>query len=268
MRFAKECFGEFLGTFILVFIGCGTVALDVVYGTFNSLAIVALLWGVGVALAIFLTRSYSSSHLNPAVSIAMVITLDLPLRKLFPYIAFQFIGAYFAGSLLLFIFNDALLAFESKQGLFRGELGSHQSAVMFGEYFQNQTFSNKISHFEAYLAEAFGTFLLLAAIYLIAKNKRLHRHTQPLFIGAALSLIIYFIAPYTQAGLNPARDFGPRLVAYFGGWGTFAFPPIPFSFFTVYILAPITGAGVAAVSTLLLQNYSLIKLVKSKNGDF
>lgn len=267
MKLIKECLGEFIGTYLLVLIGCGTVALDVVYGTFGSLAIIALLWGIGVALAIYSTRGYSSSHLNPAVSIAMVISRDLPIKKLLPFIAFQFLGAYLAGSTLLLLFDDALLSFESNQGILRGEIGSHQSAVMFGEFFQNQSISNAFPHLGAFLAEALGTFLLLAAIYTVVKSKKLHRHAQPLFIGAALSVIIYFIAPYTQAGLNPARDFGPRLVAFFGGWGNFAFPTIPYSFFTVYILAPIVGAGIAAFCTVLLSNGYLSKSIETKNGN-
>jgi glycerol uptake facilitator len=65
----------------------------------------------------------------------------------------------------------------------------------------------------------------------------------PVFIGLAVAVLISVIAPLTQACFNPARDFGPRLVAYFGGWGKVAIPgPQGMGFATVYILAPITGA--------------------------
>ena len=68
----------------------------------------------------------------------------------------------------------------------------------------------------------------------------------PLFIGLTVSIIIAVVAPLTQAGLNPARDFGPRLFAYFAGWGSVAIPGPRGGFFTVYILSPFLGAVVGA----------------------
>jgi glycerol uptake facilitator protein len=70
---------------------------------------------------------------------------------------------------------------------------------------------------------------------------------QPLFIGLTVSSIIFFVSPLTQACLNPARDFGPRLVAYLAGWGSAALPDAVGGWFWVYILAPILGAIVAAL---------------------
>ena len=63
----------------------------------------------------------------------------------------------------------------------------------------------------------------------------------PLFIGFTLSSIICLIAPLTQAGLNPARDFAPRIVAMLAGWGSAAFPDSSGGFFWVYMLAPVLG---------------------------
>jgi glycerol uptake facilitator protein len=65
----------------------------------------------------------------------------------------------------------------------------------------------------------------------------------PLFIGLTISMLISVIAPLTQAGFNPARDFGPRLFAFFAGWGKEAIPgPNGIGFLTVYILAPCCGS--------------------------
>lgn len=61
-----------------------------------------------------------------------------------------------------------------------------------------------------------------------------------------MASIIALLAPLTQAGLNPARDFGPRLVAWWAGWGAAAFPDRNGGFFWVYILAPVVGAAIAA----------------------
>ncbi len=69
----------------------------------------------------------------------------------------------------------------------------------------------------------------------------------PLFIGLTVTSVICLIAPLTMAGLNPARDFGPRMVAWIFGWGKAAFPDQMGGFFFVYMLAPIVGGSLAAL---------------------
>ncbi len=73
MKYARDFVGEFIGTFILVFFGCGSVAVTVLFSAHVGLFQVAIVWGIGVALAIYATRHLSCAHLNPAVSIAMVV---------------------------------------------------------------------------------------------------------------------------------------------------------------------------------------------------
>ncbi len=69
----------------------------------------------------------------------------------------------------------------------------------------------------------------------------------PVFIGGTVTVIISVLAPLTQAGLNPARDFGPRLVAYFAGWNSVAIPGPHGGFFVVYIAAPLLAGAAAAL---------------------
>ena len=246
MKSNKEYLGEFLGTFILVLTGCGSVAVAVLYYPLE-LWQVAVVWGLGVALAIYVTKHICPAHLNPAVSIAMFINGNLKLKKLAPYILFQLIGAALAGATLLFFINTDLTAFELLNGITRGDTTSYHSAVMFGEFYPNPGYEDtlQVSHLQACIAEFLGTFSLVLSIFLLTTRVTKLEKLIPLFIGLTVTVIICIVAPYTQAGLNPARDFGPRLIAYFSGWEEAAFPAYSISFLTVYILSPILGGVVA-----------------------
>ncbi len=244
----KELFGEFLGTFILVFIGCGSIALNLFFDMLINLYQVAIVWGIGVSLAIFTTRKICPAHLNPAVSIALFFAKKIEFKKVPFYVVAQFLGAFFAASLLYFFLSDTILAFELKNSIVRGEIQSVKTAQMFGEFFPNHGYVDTISvnGFEATLFEGFGTFLLVFVILLLIRKPVKKNWIPPILIGLTVTLIIILIAPYTQAGLNPARDFGPRLFAFFAGWGNIAFPQPSLSFFYVYIVGPILG-GLLAV---------------------
>jgi glycerol uptake facilitator protein len=251
----KELLGESLGTFILVFFGCGSVAVAVLFNAFSSLLEVALIWGLGVAIAIYATRNICPAHLNPAVSLAMCISKKLRWKKLPFYILVQFLGAFFAGLLLFFIFKNAIQRFEEVHNIVRGSDASIKSAMMFGEYFPNPSFDNfmGVSVALACFMEGLGTFLLVFVILRVTEKPNQINNTTPLVIGLTVTVIICIVAPFTQAGLNPARDFGPRMVAYFAGWGNAAFPKVTYSFLAVYILSPFLGGIVAAYSHKLIS---------------
>jgi glycerol uptake facilitator protein len=253
MNVVKELAGELLGTFILVLVGCGSVAVAVLYFPLE-LWHVALVWSLGVALAIYVTRGFSSSHLNPAVTFAMALAKKCEWKKVPAYFLAQLGGAVLAAILLLCIINSDLATYEIAEGIVRGDAHSYHSAVMFGEFFPNPGYENilQVSQFKACIAEGMGTFVLVFSIFILTAKQRGIDSIIPLLIGLTVGAIILVVAPYTQAGLNPARDFGPRLVAYFGGWGNAAFPSITWSFLTVYIVSPLLG------SVLAYQVYNLI----------
>lgn len=242
----KEYLGEFAGTLLLVLIGCSAVAISVLFGTLNLLG-VALVFGMGVAVAIYAVRSIAPAHLNPAVSVAMVQAKQLALTKLPFYVLAQILGAFVGASLLYLLFDQEIAKYEAFGGIVRGTEESYRSAMMFGEYFPNPGFEQdyKVSHLKAIFMEGLGTFFLVLSIFILSETKRIANRFIPFFIGLTVSVLICFIAPYTQGGFNPARDFSPRLVAFLGGWKSAAFPTINYSFFTVYIAAPIAGAVLA-----------------------
>lgn len=250
MRYSKEFIGETLGTFLLVLFGCGSVAVSVLFNAYQGILQIALAWGFGVTLAIYLTRHLSCAHLNPAVSIAMVIGKRMLPQKLPVYLIAQFIGAFLAGLAVYLLYAPSISAYESAHHIIRGTTESVQTAKMFGEYYAVPGSVAVVSMPLAMGAEAFGTFLLLLMIFALTEGCNVGRPDDaiaPLFIGLTISSIICLIAPLTQAGLNPARDFGPRMVAWITGWGTATFPDQVGGFFFVYILGPIVGGILASL---------------------
>jgi glycerol uptake facilitator protein len=205
---------------------------------------------VAIALAIYATGAVSGTHINPAITAAMAVWRDFPKSKVLPYIASQLAGA-FCGSLILYaLFHGMIAHFEAARAVVRGAPGSELSAMVFGEYFPNPAMIGttaeayrQVSHVTAMLGEAIGTAFLACFVFALTepRNTQAPRFMVPIFIGLTVSIIISIVAPLTQAGLNPARDFGPRLVSYLFGWGSIAIPGPRGGFFTVYILSPLIG---------------------------
>jgi glycerol uptake facilitator protein len=211
---------------------------------------IALAWGIGVTLAIYLTRHLSCAHLNPAVTLAMWISKRMAARKVPAYLTGQFTGAILAGLIIYLLFGPSISAYESTHNIVRGSAESVQTAKMFGEYYAAPGSLAIVSMPLAMAAEALGTFLLLLMIFALTEGCNVGRPNDamtPMFIGLTVTSIIGLIAPLTQAGLNPARDFGPRLIAWIFGWGSAAFPDQSGGFFFVYILAPIIGGMLASL---------------------
>ena len=241
--------GELLGTFILVLFGCGSVAVSTLFGEYYGIFQIAIVWGLGVSLAIYLTRHICCAHLNPAVSIAMVVGKRMKASKLPSYLVAQFLGAFIAGAMLYVLFSPSIVEYETVHGIVRGAVGSEATGRMFGEYYIKHGCAICDMSY-AILGEGFGTFLLVLLIFALTEGCNVGRPNSsiaPLFIGISVSSVICLVAPLTQAGLNPARDFGPRMIAWIAGWGSAAFPDNMGGFFWVYILSPIVGGTLAAL---------------------
>ncbi len=244
--------GELIGTFILVFFGCGSIVVSILFSSHSGLFQIAAIWGIGVALAIYATRHISCAHLNPAVSIAMVVADRMSARKLLSYLLGQFTGAFLAAAFLYILFSSSIAQYENINGILRGSPDSIKTAMMFGDFYPNPGLGYEVvvSTMNAFLAEMAGTFALVFLIFSLTDGCNVGRpddSLSPLFIGLSITIIISIIAPLTQAGLNPARDLSPRVFAYLAGWGEAAFPDAHWGFFTVYILGPVAGGILAAL---------------------
>src|SRR5471032_1755149 len=105
--------GEFFGTFLLVFFGCGSVATAVLTGAQVGIFQVAIVWGLGIATAIYLTGALSGAHLNPAVTCALATCGNFPRRRVIGYVTAQFAGAFVAAAVLHGMFAGVLHAYET-----------------------------------------------------------------------------------------------------------------------------------------------------------
>ena len=249
----NACMAETLGTFILVLFGIGSVAAAVYTGAQVGLWQVAAVWGFGVTIAIYVSGAVSGAHLNPAVSLAFAIFRrdQFPVNRLFAYWGSQLLGAVLAGITVLVLFNPFIDKFEADNGIVRGAEGSEKSAMAFGEYFPNPAMFDAltVSPIHAFAVEAFGTAILAMVIFALTERRNAGLPTNgmaPFFIGFTVAALISLFAPITQAGWNPARDFGPRIVAALAGWGEIAIPG-PEGGFWVYILGPLVGAPIGAL---------------------
>ena len=257
--------GEAVGTYIMVLFGTGSVAAAVVTGAQVGLWQVAVVWAFGVALAIYATANVSGAHLNPAISLAFACfrRAEFKARMLPLYWSAQLTGAGLAGLTVLAAFGPFISRFENENGLVRGAEGSQLSAMVFGEYFPNpamygtgEAAAGLVSPVSAALVEGFGTAILAFVVFSVTDRRNAGlstRNLTPLLIGFTVAALISLFAPITQAGWNPARDFGPRIVAYFAGWGTVAIPG-PSGGFWAYIAGPMIGAPLgAAVHEFLVR---------------
>ncbi|MBI1829865.1 MAG: aquaporin family protein [Planctomycetes bacterium] len=252
---------ELLGTFILVFFGCGSVHVDVLTGDLG-LAAVALVWAIAIMLAIFCVGAVSGAHINPAMTLAFAAWGQFAWRDVPAYLAGQLAGAFLAAAVLFAFFQPMLTKKEQAKQVKRGEPGSEITACCYGEYFPNPgklgsgpgpydadahaKHNELVSEPMACFAEFLGTLILALMVFALVDGGNAAApaaRLAPVFIGLTVAVLIMVIAPLTQACFNPARDLGPRLFAWLAGWGDIAIPgPRGTGMVTVYVLAPIAGA--------------------------
>ncbi len=259
----QAALAEVLGTFLLILFGCGAVHAAVLTGAQSGLWQVAIVWGVAIMLAAYVCGGISGAHINPAITIALALWGRFDWNRVPVYIVAQLGGAMLAAAVLFVLYGPLLAKKEQDKNVLRGELGSILTATCYGEYYPapgglaagEQDFqkdewtmlASTVPFHVAFIAEILGTAMLALVVFAVTDPRNTSGPPPalaPVFIGLCVAILISIIAPLTQACFNPARDFGPRLFAYFAGWGEAAIPgPNGHGFFTVYILAPIIGAA-------------------------
>ena len=197
----RRCSAETLGTFWLVFGGCGSAVLAAAFPGFGiGFAGVALAFGLTVLTMAYAIGHISGCHLNPAVSVGLVVGKRFPVAELPAYVCSQIVGAVL-GAGVLWIIASGKAGFDLKGGFASNGYDLHSP----GGYAMGACF----------VAELVLTFFFLMII-LGATDKRAPQGFAPIAIGLGLTLIHLIGIPVTNLSVNPARSTGPAI--FVGGW--------------------------------------------------
>ena len=236
-----ECISEFIGSWILIFIGCGSVASLVLSGAIISQWEIGIIWGLGVTMAIYITGAVSGTHINPAVTIALMVHRDFPKKKVIPYIVAQICGCFVGAATVYFLFKNLFVSFESANNIVRASSDGLATAGIFSTYP-----NSALSSIEALFVEIIITMFLMMVILAVGEAKNSAKpaaNLAPVMIGLTIAIIGSSFGVLTGFAMNPARDLGPKLFAMIAGWGVDALGPD--MYFWVPIVGPIIGAVLA-----------------------
>ena len=241
MTLFMKCVSEFIATLVLILLGDGVVASNLLNkskGQGGGWVVVTMGWGFAVMCGVFVAGSYSGAHLNPAVSLGLAIGGHFPWSDVLPYIVAQMLGG-FAGALLVYMFYkdhfDATNDADAKLGIF-----CTMPAI-----------ENKARNF---FCEVVGTWLLVYVILLFAHSENSPQVGMGSMGAFPVTLLIMAIGMSlggaTGYAINPARDLAPRLAHFLlpikgkrdSGWG----------YSWVPVAGPLCGAALAALTHLLI----------------
>ncbi|MCM3691885.1 MIP/aquaporin family protein [Neobacillus niacini] len=234
-----ECLAEFFGTFILIFIGVGTVAAMVTAEISMSFWELSIAWGLAVSIAIYVVGAISGGHINPAVTIGLAVWGGFEKRKILPYIGSQVAGAFAGAAVVYGLYREAILIFEKANEVVRATDSGWASAGIFSTFPKSY-----LSTFEAFLVEMAITALLMIVIFAVTDGKNGAAPAGGLpavAIGLTIAICGISFGPLTGFAMNPARDLGPRLFLMLSGWETNVIGPHLYGLI-VPIFGPIVGA--------------------------
>jgi aquaporin NIP len=204
----SQYLAEFIGTFFLVFFGCGSMILAELNPSYQG-GFIPVIWGGAVSIMIYATGHISGAHFNPAVTLAFFIARRFPGKRIPGYILSQ-IGGALLGSFVHFVVWGS-----------GHEFGATDFSITLGG---------------AFLIEVILSFALMFVIISVATDSRAVGELAGIAIGSTVALCAFVGGPLTKASMNPARSIAPAL---FSG---------KLDFLWLYLLAPIVGTTLGALT--------------------
>jgi len=198
----NQYIAESFGTFALVFAGCGAIVINDLFGSTLGHVGISLVFGLVVMAMIYAIGNISGAHINPAVTLGFLFAGRLDRREVFPYIAFQLLGALVAATLLRLLFPE------------HGTLGATLPAV---------------DPIRAVVIEIVLSFLLMFVILNVSTGHMEKGIMAGVAVGGTVALEALIGGPVTGASMNPARSIAPALLS-----GNLAE-------LWIYIVGPVTG---------------------------
>ncbi|KAK9714509.1 hypothetical protein RND81_06G099800 [Saponaria officinalis] len=228
--FLQKMIAEILGTYFLIFAGCGSVTVNLDSDKMITFPGIAIVWGLVVMVMVYAVGHISGAHFNPAVTVAFAICRRFPWKQVPAYVFCQLLGATLASGTLRLIFNG------------------HQT--------QFAGTSPAGSNLQSLVVEFIITFYLMFVISGVATDNRAIGELAGLAVGATILLNVMFAGPISGASMNPARSIGPAIVSshYKGLW--------------IYIVGPMAGAicGALVYNLIRFTDKPLREITKS--GSF
>lgn len=227
---------EFLGTMLLILLGDGVVAgvtLRATKSENGGYLMVCIAWGLAVTMAIYAVGRISGAHLNPAVTLALVIAGDFPVDQVAGYVIAQFLGA----------FTGAILVWLHYLPHWRGTEGADKKLGIFCTTPAMRSSGNNL------FSEVLATIVLTLAILFIGANE-FTEGLNPLAVGLLITIIGLSLGGTTGFAINPARDLGPRIAH--------AILPIPgkgtsdWTYSWIPVAGPLIGGALGALIFKLL----------------
>ncbi|EGZ09107.1 hypothetical protein PHYSODRAFT_524365 [Phytophthora sojae] len=238
----RECFAEFLGTFVMIVFGMGvnnqvTNSQDA-NGTWLS---INMCWGIGVLIGVYCSEGISGANLNTAVTLAHCVYGRLPWWKAPGYMLSQLLGA-FCGAFVIYVMQYQNLNVIDPQ--------RETTQSSFATYPRDN-----ISNYTAFYTEFVGTAMLVLSIYAITDKR--NRAAGPVGAPFAFALMIMALGMAfgmnTGYAVNPARDLGPRLFTAIAGWGSKVFTLRHYYFWIPIVADSLGGVCGAGLYRLLVE---------------
>ncbi len=256
----KRALAEFTGVFILASIGLMSVATAVTTQAYDLFG-VSVIFALVIMIIIMVVAVVSGAQINPAITISLALFGKFPWREVPVYIVSQIAGGIVGALVLYGLYRGPITAYERANDIVRGEPGGEMSAFIFACFAPHPGFAaalewgpGVVTTGTALLAEAFATFILALVVFAIVDERNTFAPSLPVFaliIGLVVGAIVAVEAPLTMAGINPARDLGPRIAISLVGWAGVAWSNAG-AIWWVWTVGPIIGAIAGGAAWMFL----------------